>query len=155
MAIRFWLGRGVWRLLERLLNKYVISRMFLSRDTEVILMIRALATRRGSAGAVIVIIVVAWLVVAFRRIRDSSHGSRSRDSAVPAPARRGSTYPLAIVRTLQQTKSGSSLHLVLLQIINKKRTVTRNFYLAKTACLIHYIYVLLIKPPHLSHDRRR
>lgn len=59
VAIRFWLGRGVWRLLERLLNKYVISRMFLSRDTEVIMMIRALATRRGARKPVIVINVVA------------------------------------------------------------------------------------------------
>lgn len=52
----------------------------------------------------VIVIVVACLVVAFRRSRDSSHGSRSRDSAVPIPARRGSTYPLAIARKLQQTK---------------------------------------------------
>lgn len=39
--------------------------------------------------------------IAFRRNRGNSHGSRSRDSAVPILARRGSTYPLAIVRILK------------------------------------------------------
>ena len=42
-----------------------------------------------------------FLGIAFRRTRGNSHGSRSRDSAVPIPARRGSTYPLAIVRILK------------------------------------------------------
>lgn len=60
--------------------------------------------------SLIVVIVVAWLVVAFRRIRDSSHGTRSRDSGAPAPARHGSTYPRAIVRTLQQTKKKKQTH---------------------------------------------
>lgn len=52
----------------------------------------------------VIVIVVACLDVAFRRSRDSFHGSRSRDSAVPTPARRGSTYPLATARKLQQIK---------------------------------------------------
>lgn len=67
------------------------------------------------------------MVVAFRRIRDSFHGTRSRDSAVPVLARHGSTYPRAIVHTLQQTKSKFLYYIlsyILYLIINeiKKKT---------------------------------
>ena len=49
------------------------------------------------------------LGIAFRRTRGNSHGSRSRDSAVPIPARRGSTYPLATARTLKHKKHRRTL----------------------------------------------
>lgn len=55
-----------------------------------------------------------FLGIAFRRTRGNSHGSRSRDSAVPIPARRRSTYPLAIVRILKHkanTRGSSFRHL--------------------------------------------
>ena len=101
-----WLGRGVLAAVggrnKRKLWNFLWSFFTVCRDTP-----STIVARRRWVSLIVSVSLgrdhrrCRSLGIALRRTRGNSHGSRSRDSAVPIPARRGSTYPLATARTLK------------------------------------------------------